>query len=284
MTSSSAHRKRVEKEVTVVAKLPVFDLGEYGMMLDRLRDAGYQFHLVTDMVLDISGQIGYLRHDLDAHIPGVDEMAMIEAERQIKATYYVALTLHYNPLYPENQRILKRIQDMGHEIGLHYDVSTYPRDSGEARKHLDWEANVLGTILGKPIRTICMHNPHKGEPDPFVELDEYVHPLDPRLNKDLIYVSDSCRAWRDESLLSCFSANAPKRLLLNTHPDSWLDGTLCDRIEYHDCVLRPNGLRQHEEYFDSMRDIWVNHVAPKLHDARETRYRSREAIPGRDNG
>lgn len=47
-----------------------------------------------------------------------------------------------------------------------------------------------------------------------------------------MYVSDSCRAWRDESLLQALSATPPARLLLNVHPELWLDGSERDPLRY----------------------------------------------------
>lgn len=272
----------------MVNALPSFDLREYGTILDRLHDAGYQFRLIGDMRLPLSGKVTYLRHDIDLHLNKVTEVATIEAERHIQATYYVALTLHYNPHYPENQGILKQLQHMGHEVGLHYDMTTYPTDPHEARRHLDREVEALGAIVGKRVRTICMHQPHKGQADPFLDLDEYVHPLNSQCKKNLLYISDSCRAWRDESLLCCFGPDGPERVLLNTHPELWLDGTVSMRMEYLDRVVIQNGLQQHKDFFnETVRHIWLEHSAPKLHDTREaarTRSRSCEYTTGSKNG
>ena len=252
--------------------LPTFDLQGYGALLDGLGDSGYAFHRVSDIGHDPTKYVVFLRHDVDLHIQGVEQMALVEAARGIPATYYVPLTLHFNPLYPVNQRILRQIRNLGHEIGLHYNMATYPVDPVLARAHLDWEVGVLSKVIGHRIRSICMHQPHQGEPDPFRGLDDYVHPHDPRYESSLLYISDSCRAWRDESLATCFGPNRPRRLLLNTHPELWLDGSLVDRMQYLDQVLMKNGVSQHRDYFDQeVRQVWVTHPAPKLHDDREGR-------------
>jgi len=253
-------------------QLPNFSLSDYLMLIENLRDAGYVFHNVSQMVVRSSDKIAYMCHDIDLHISLIDTMAKAEASHGVTATYYVLLTQHYNPLYPDNQRILRMIQDLGHEIGLHYDMETYPTDPEQARKQLDWEVSILSEVVGEPIRTIRMHWPRKGQLDPFVQIDEYVHSHDPRYQEGLLYVSDSCRAWRDESLLTCFGLNPPRRLLLNTHPELWLDGTIGDRIQYLDQVLMENIVRQYRDYFDRIvRPVWKTHPAPRLHDERESR-------------
>jgi hypothetical protein len=258
--------------VVQAKNLPTFDLHSYEALLGDLGSNGYTFRKVSEMKNEPNGQVVFLRHDVDLHIPGIEQMAMVEAVRGIQATYYIPLTLHFNPLYPDNQRILRQIRDLGHEIGLHYDMETYPTDPKQARKHLDWEVNILSEVAGEPIRTICMHNPHKGQPDPWQEIADYVNPHDPRFREGLLYVSDSCRAWHDESLLTCFGPNPPRRLLLLTHPELWLDGTVGDRMQYLDQILMENGVCQHRDYFDHIvRQVWMTHRAPRLHDERERR-------------
>ena len=260
--------------------LPVFDLQNYEALLDDLGDRGYTFHKVSEIRNELNEYVVFLRHDIDLHIQGIEQMAVVEAVHEIQATYYIPLTLHFNPLYLDNQRVLRQIRDLGHEIGLHYDLKTYPTDPEQARKHLDWEVSILSKVVGQPIHTICMHQPHTGQPDPFQEIDDYVHPRDPRYQEGLLYISDSCRAWRDESLLTCFGSNPPRRLMLTTHPELWLDGTVVDRMTYLDRVLIENGTRQHRDYLDkTVRQVWLNHLAPRLHDERERQHLSSVSIP-----
>lgn len=251
-------------------RLPAFGLDSYAEWIVKLRKASYQFRTINDMRKPIPGHVTYMRHDVDLHLSLILDMACLENALNVCATYFVPLTLHFNLLYPLNQSILQQIHALGHEIGLHYDLLTYPTDFTQAREHLDWEADILGKIVEAPVRTIAMHEPYKGHPDPFRMLNEYVHPHDPRYQKDLLYVSDSCRAWRDESLLQCVSSTPPHCLMLNTHPELWLDGTVTERLVYLDQVLVEQGIRQHREYFDQdVRQAWLNHSAPRFHDKRE---------------
>ena len=251
-------------------RLPLFGLDDYGRLLVMLRGAGYDNSIVSKLREPISTKVVYLRHDVDIHTSLILEMARIEKAHGIQATYYIPLTLHFNLFYPPNQHVLKELLSLGHEVGLHYDLQTYPSDPVEERGHLEWEVSVLYRLIGQPIRTIVMHQPHTGQSDPFRTLDEYIHPHDPRYQDDLLYASDSCRAWRDENLLQCFGSNPPRRLMLNTHPELWLDGNIEDRMTYLDKILRENGIRQHREYFDqTIRQVWLTHPSPRLHDKRE---------------
>ncbi|MBN1908984.1 MAG: GNAT family N-acetyltransferase [Pirellulales bacterium] len=166
--------------------------------------------------------------------------------------------------------MLDRLTALGHEIGLHYDLATYPDNEREAAEALLGEAELLGKLCGQKIRTIAMHNPSLGGEDWFRQSDQFVHPHDPRWQDGLLYVSDSCRAWRDENLLKCFSQDPPKRLMLLTHPEVWLDGSIDDRQDYLEQVLEPvcgESLRRY--LLTDVAAIWQNHAGARAHDARE---------------
>lgn len=250
-------------------KLPSFSLDDYYNLIESLETVGYEFQPLTALASYSGGKVIYLRHDIDMHLTQVDQMAEIEMKMGYVATYYVLLTAQYNIFCPENQNILRRLVEMGHKIGLHYDLETYPKNLKKARAHLDWEISVLSRVVGEPIHTIDMHQPHQGQPDPFRKLDEYINPHDPRYQHNLLYVSDSCRAWRDENLLTCFGLIPPQRLMITIHPELWFDGSIADRFTYLDEVLLKNALGQSSRYFEeTVRRLWEQHPAPKLHDAR----------------
>jgi peptidoglycan/xylan/chitin deacetylase (PgdA/CDA1 family) len=250
--------------------MPSFNLEEYGRLVAELRAAGYALGPVTsEASLGSAPRMVFVRHDVDLHLRGVEQMARLEAEHDVRATYYVPLTLHFNLLYPENREILCEICACGHEIGLHYDAATYPSDPAAAQRHLEWEVALLSALCGAAVRTVCMHNPSIGGTDPFSESSSYVNPGSSFFQKDCLYVSDSCRAWRDDSLLRCFGDSPPRRVLLNAHPELWLRGDVREPLEYVDKVLRVAGIQQNVEYFDAIRTMWVEHAARSRSAARE---------------
>lgn len=253
--------------------MPEFSVDGYGRLLDDLTARSVALHPVSAMPNPPDGPVAYLRHDIDLHVPGVERIAQLETDRGASATYFVMLTQHYNPLYPANRQILRLLVEMGHEIGLHYDLMTYPPDRAEAIAHLDWELDVLSTAVGCEVASISMHQPYEGRPDVLLESQKHLHPHDPRWAVGLTYVSDSCRAWRDESLLDFLdSTQTPRRLLLLTHPELWLDGEAVDRTAFLETSLLQNVVRQATEFVEvTVRSVWDRHPGPVLHDAREPR-------------
>jgi hypothetical protein len=256
-----------------LSELPEFSLEGYAGLLATLRRHGIDMRPVSAMPDVVQQPVAYLRHDIDLHVPGVERIAAIEAELGVRATYYVLITQHYNPLYPANRAVLRQLVDLGHEIGLHYDLTTYPTDEAAALEHLEWELGILSAVVGCSVRTISMHQPFEGRPDVLRGVEGYIHPHDPRFGDGLTYVSDSCRAWRDESLVHFVGSDNPRRrLLLLTHPEVWLDGTITDRTEFLETTLMRNAVAQHRDFIDeTVRGVWERHPGPVLHDKRQAR-------------
>jgi hypothetical protein len=246
-------------------RLPGFSVPEYRALLTDALAAGYATAPVEAMPEWDGRPTLYLRHDVDIHLDGIEAVARAEAGLGARATYFVPLTLHFNPAYPPNRDVLRELVAAGHRIGLHYDLATYPRDDPWA--HLDAEAARLSELAGAPVESICMHNPGLGGRDVFAGGGRYVHP---HAFAGVVYVSDSCRAWRDETLLELFGSEPPPRLLLNTHPELWLGDAGEPRDAFLAGTLTAHAVRQHARYVaEEVAPVWAGHPGPPLHDARE---------------
>jgi hypothetical protein len=251
--------------------LPDFSLVDYDRLLSGLLAAGYELNPVEELPRPREDRVAFLRHDVDVHIPGIERIAAIERRYEVSATYYVPLTLHFNPFYPENRDILRHLVSSGHRIGLHYDLRTYPPNEQAALEHLDNEVDSLSELVGSQVESICMHYPWEGHKDIFRLGNRYIHPHHPRYADQLTYVSDSCRVWRDATLLSCFGDAPPRRLLLNTHPELWLGERGVGRHQFARTTLIDNVVRQHRAYvIDQMLSAWAAHPTSELPGIRET--------------
>jgi hypothetical protein len=256
--------------------LPDFSLDSYARLISSLGDAGYGFAPISAMGARVTGPTVHLRHDVDLHLLHVDRIAEREAALGVSATYYIALTQPYNVHGAENVAILRRLTELGHDLGLHYDLTCYPTDIGAASERLAWEVSVLEEVAGTTVQSICMHQPHTGHENLFAGCDRWLNPHDPRLDADLMYVSDSCRAWRDESLLRCLGDEPPRRVMLNTHPELWLDGTIVGRERYLEDVVLHNVAAAQQRYIaETVRAAWRNHSGARAHDARIAAARTR---------
>ena len=113
----------------------------------------------------------------------------------------------------------------------------------------------------------------QGLPDPFKTSDEFVHCHDPRCTADVLYVSDSSRAWRDDNLLRWLHADpstSTRGLQLLTHSEVWYAGQISDRLQYADEVLLPLAAAEVTDFISGeLRGIWKTHEGALMHDARE---------------
>jgi len=246
--------------------LPEFFLSDYSKLLDDLKNEGYSFKLITEK--DLSVKSVYLRHDIDYHIGGWIEMPNIEHDKGIKSTYYIMLS-DYNILNDKGMRVISALVSMNHEIGLHYDVTKFPRKIERAQAMLKLQLNILSELTGKPVKTAVSHLPSIFE-DFIILPDNIVNPFSEDYLKDMSYISDSARGWRDLNLLKCFTKEAPHQLVLATHPENWLDGRIKNRTEYLETITIPNRQKEDGDIKWAMRwaDILHNHIGGKAHDER----------------
>lgn len=114
-----------------------FTYDEYGRFLDRLN--GREVVPFREFAFG-TGDLA-LRHDVDSRLDSALELARLEHERGLRATYFV---LHTAPYWsgPDLLLRLRRLQDLGHEVGFHNDLVTLERvegaDPGEVlRRELD---------------------------------------------------------------------------------------------------------------------------------------------------
>jgi hypothetical protein len=129
-----------------------FTLEKYDQLCGEIINSGYEVFTVYDYMLR-SPKSNYviLRHDVDSR-PGMAlKMAELENRMDISATYYFRFVKGiFDP------EIIRQINDLGHEIGYHYEVlSKAGGNFEEAIKLFDFELAEFRQICS--INTICMH-------------------------------------------------------------------------------------------------------------------------------
>ena len=155
---------------------------------------------------------------LDAALP----IAEIEHALGLKAHYFVLVrTEMYNLFSAHARDALRRLADLGHEIGLHLDASFYNNDPLALQQAAETECTVLEAATGNPVRTISFHRPAKhllGYADP---LAGRVHAYQPRFFAEMGYCSDSRGAWQNGHPLENAAVREGRGLQLLTHPIWW---------------------------------------------------------------
>jgi hypothetical protein len=93
-----------------------FTLKAYKKLLQELLINGYSFQTLQDFIQHPEAKTVILRHDVDRLPENSLKMAKLEHELGIGSTYYFRAV-------PESwdEAIIKKIAEMGHEIGYHYE-------------------------------------------------------------------------------------------------------------------------------------------------------------------
>jgi hypothetical protein len=170
-----------------------------------------------------------LRHDIDMAPKTALRLALLEAERDLRATYNVLLTgPHYSPFEKPIADIIRQIAELGHDIGLHFDASWHDiRDQAALGTAVRREAQILQDLLnGTEVRCFSFHNTTNFTMS--ARADSYGglwNAYSGRLQDEVEYVSDSNGYWRFRSWAELLF-EAPPRIQVLTHPEWWTESDL----------------------------------------------------------
>lgn len=197
-----------------------FSLAGYGALLSEFLDRGYGIRTFENADPEAAHLI--LRHDIDLSLEAAVPVAEIEAAAGHSATYFVLLRGDfYNPLSGSGMKILRRLIELGHEIGLHLDPSLYADEDAALDAAAESECAVLESALDRPVGTISFHRP-AGRLQGFAgRLGGRRHAYEPRYFSEMGYCSDSRGAWRHGPPLEHTAVAAGRALQLLTHPIWW---------------------------------------------------------------
>jgi len=195
-----------------------FTFDWYESFLLRVESEGFDFGRYSH---ETSPGTALLRHDVDLSPQHALRMAEIEHDLGIRATYFFLLTSPmYNVLHQDMREILEVIQELGHDIGLHFSTHQYwpptriPEDSIVAER-VSEEADILSTVVD-PIETVSFHIP----PERVLrrEFSEFPSTYEPQFFSEIGHYADSNQRWRDGvPPVERF----PERIQILTHPGLW---------------------------------------------------------------
>lgn len=205
-----------------------FTLAAYRKLIERTR-AMYPF--AGFEVLEQSafaGRFCILRHDIDVSPTSALEVARIEADLGVQATYTVLLTgPHYNAFEAEVREQLRQISSLGHALALHLDATWHSIASeAELEKAVEQERKILEHLIGVRVKAFSFHN--TTEFTLSCRADSYGglwNAYAGRLQDELSYVSDSNGYWRFRTWDELLDEDASFVQVL-THPEWWTDEPL----------------------------------------------------------
>ncbi|MGS0972982.1 MAG: hypothetical protein ACVCEJ_07125 [Candidatus Izemoplasmataceae bacterium] len=130
-----------------------------------------------------------LRHDVDFSPIKAYEMAKVENRIGVKSTYFVLLSTEFYNIFSINTyKVLQKILDLRHEIGLHFDEQRYNSDSlDNLQEQIISDSEILGKALGTKIKVVSMHRPSKSILDESLNLNGLINSYDSEYFKSMKY-------------------------------------------------------------------------------------------------
>jgi hypothetical protein len=168
-----------------------------------------------------------LRHDVDNSPQKALKFAELEKELDVKSTYFFLLSTDlYNAMSANTLGILHKIQELGHDIGLHFDETKYSIAEAEyddaIRHYVLQEAEIFRKITltrggGITINSVSMHRPSRMCIERDLRIPGIVNAYSKTFFSEFKYLSDSRMAWR-EDVFAALESGDFDRLHILTHP------------------------------------------------------------------
>ena len=226
-----------------------FTLSIYKELLSALQQDSYTFQTFQEYLKEPAERSIILRHDVDARKEFSFEFAKIQNERGIKGSYYFRII-------PQSfdEGIIRKVYEMGHEIGYHYEDMDFAR--GNPQKAIElFKRNLEKFRKIVPVSTICMHGSPRSKYDnrdlwksyDYKEFEIIGEPYFDLDFKTIFYLTDTGRRWdghkvsvRDkvenyfgltfhttaEIISSLKKGEFPDKAMFNFHPQRWTDQPL----------------------------------------------------------
>ena len=229
-----------------------FTTDGYRDILIRALDAGYRVTPFREFSLPDDGRgrpVLLLRHDLDHDLGSAEKIGELEAGLGVRSTYFIqTASTFYNLLAPEGRRIVRRLAELGHEVGLHYEARRYVGPGGE--RNLVADLRLLEDLSGQRVVSAAQHIPID---DGVVNLKPYIEheAYEPRFMTvpPMTYISDSLMAWRQATPHDLLERRASFQFL--THPETWT-GDFADIDDALLSLLADEVSAVHRRYRDVM--------------------------------
>jgi len=207
----------------------MFSYNEYKNIINLIKN---HLHIIdfTD-VKKSTEKFCVLRHDIEFSIDRSYDLAKVEKELGVKSTYTVQLRNNtYNALSEKNIELIKRIKDLGHEIGLHQNPPSQMTED-ELIKYVINDIEVLEHYYGFEVDRFAFHRPKKEYLSNYLKIKNKINCYDEKFfhffnevpeNLNVLYLADSNHKWKYGYPLD-FDFSKINKLQLLTHPYSWTE-------------------------------------------------------------
>lgn len=158
-----------------------------------------------------------MRHDVEFSVPAALRLAEIDASEGVASTFFLLQTSDYNPFEEEEAGRIRRILDLGHDIGIHYDAALLERLEVDPKEVVQAQVNLLEAFFKTTVFAMSSHLPMRSGTT--FSLPGVLDVYDPLYMVDMKYLSDSTQQWREGVVTD--NLNRHDRIHLLTHEYIW---------------------------------------------------------------
>jgi hypothetical protein len=177
-----------------------YTIKTYQSLLNSLLWQGFSFQRFDHYLTHPEPKAIILRHDVDLLPENSWKTAQLENSLGISGTYYFRAVAE-----SWDERIMKEIASMGHEVGYHYECLTKYKGNYELAIE-DFKTNLSRMRNIVPITTVCMHgsplskydNRFLWEKYDFVDYGIIGEPYFDIDFSEVLYLTDTGRRWDGE--------------------------------------------------------------------------------------
>jgi hypothetical protein len=184
-----------------------FTLTSYSILLKTLLNQGFSFQTFEEFITNPKQKAVVLRHDIDKSPKNAERIAEIETSSNIVASYHFRIFKESNEI-----EYIKKIVDLGHEIGYHYERQ---QAAGDRRLELKSETELLEMDFSTfkinlkyfrkfyPVKVISMHGSPKSRYDSkdlwkqfnYRDMGIICEPYFDIDYSNVLYLTDTGRRW-----------------------------------------------------------------------------------------
>jgi hypothetical protein len=200
-----------------------FSLDGYRQLLSAFKERGYSFCGFEEIGAQLAEGNPFLvlRHDIDLVIRPALEIARIEHEQGLQATYFVLLrSPFYNVFSRSNVETILQIHGYGHQIATHIDLAFYDDDWANALMEVEILSKYYPFIN---TRLVSLHSSCDLQLMPIDVFQQLDNVYGSAVRGDVAYISDSTGRWRYGHPLESEAFHARKPIQLLTHPIWWVE-------------------------------------------------------------
>lgn len=205
--------------------MEAFNLCSYRQMLRSFKEAGYDFRKFQDInasTIQGSSPFVLMRHDVDFSLWNAVDIANLEGQEKIQSTFFFKLCSPlYNLLSEYAIQIVREIYELGHDVGLHFDLGSH---GDNWLNQLIQEIQFFSKYFPfANTQIVSFHRPGRNI-EALQELNlpcQMRHTYEKIYFSDIAYFSDSRCEWQscNPTKSEAFRQRAPLQLL--THPLWW---------------------------------------------------------------